>query len=426
MTLRQRLRFAQRALSAATVPDTPWPAAADGTLLLSCHDVDRSMRDAAGHRFSPLLEGVRQLASGPATPVRHLTHPWAVARGPEVQGGAITLNRRLIALRVRALAARRAGARLALEVALYSQLLQALRPAFVFSIQPPAALCVAARRLGTPLAEVMHGTNVSLSDPVFVGHMALPDEQLPPLIISFDDVTHATVTALTAGRAIRPLRAGDPWLIACRRQRGRGGALPGRRERRVLLTLQWGYDGERDALSNIVPDGILHPALERAIAESGARGWTVLIRMHPIQMNAPGYRHHRRRIEALAARHPHVEVTQATSWPLPLLLDEVAAHMTMSSSAVGEAAVAGVRSLALCPTLHAGGAHHGLFRELEQDGLVAFGRLDAADIARWLDACVPPPRRDTHDDGAAGEREARFYAELIATRGAPAAREVAA
>ncbi len=426
MSQRQRLRFVQRALSAVAVPDRPWPAPDDGTLLMSCHDVDRSMRDAAGCRFSPLLEGVRQLAAGPATPIRHLSHPWAVVRGSEVQGGAITLNRRMIALRLRALAARRADARMAREVALYTRLLQALRPVFVFSIQPPAALCTAARRLGTPLAELMHGTNVSLSDPVFVRHMSIPDEELPPLIISFDDVTHATVKMLAADREIRPLRAADPWLIACRRQRERGGSLPGARQRRMLLTLQWGYDGERDALSNIVPDGVLHPALERAISECGPRGWTVLVRMHPIQMNAPGYRHHRRRIEALAARHSHVEVAHATSWPLPLLLEEVTAHMTMSSSAVGEAAVAGVRSLALCPTLHPGGAHHGLFRELEHDGLVTFGRLDPADIVRWLDGCAPPARRDIHDEGAAGEREARFYAELIAMRGAPAVCKVSA
>ena len=49
------------------------------------------------------------------------------------------------------------------------------------------------------------------------------------MIISYDAVTHETVRALTKDRPIRALRAGDPWLIACRRQSGRAGSLPGRR-----------------------------------------------------------------------------------------------------------------------------------------------------------------------------------------------------
>ena len=161
------------------------------------------------------------------------------------------------------------------------------------------------------------------------------------MIISYDAVTHETVRALTKDRPIRALRAGDPWLIACRR-RAVAPLVAGRRERRAIVTLQWGYDGERDSLTGIVPDGVLHSALEQAIADAGSDGWTILMRMHPIQMNAPGYGHHRRRIQALAARHAHVEVAQASSWPLPLLMDEVAAHITLSSSAVGEATVAGV------------------------------------------------------------------------------------
>lgn len=423
MKLRQRLRFVERMASAIAVPDTDGPRPVAGGLLFSCHDVDRSMVGPEGLRFSPLLEGIRQLAAPATLPVSNLTHPWATFPGHRVQGGSVTVNRRIMALRLRAKLRRRAG--LDDESEFYARVLGHLRPRFVFSIQPPAGLCLAARRAGIPLAEAMHGTNVSLADEVFVREMSRPDEWQPQIVISYDDVTHGTVSTLCEGRPIRALRAGDPWLIACRRQRHVQGALPGRRERRALVTLQWGYDGERAALSGIVPDGVFHPALEQAIAEAARDGWTFLVRMHPIQMNAPGYRHHRRRIQALAARHANVEVAQATSWPLPLLLDEVAGHITLSSSAVGEAAVAGVRSLTLCPTLHAGGAHEGLFHELRDAGMVDFGRLDATSIVGWLAQCAPPPMRTTHDDAAAFEREARFYSDLIgeaahARQGVPA------
>ena len=162
MSLRQRMRFLQRAARAVAVGDTAWPHPAPGGLLFSCNDVDRSMADAAGLRFSPLLEGIRHLTQSAGLPVCNLTHPWAVFRGEQVQGGSLTVNRRIVGLRLRAVLTGRP--RIELETAMYARLLQQLRPRFVFSIQPPAGLCIAARRAGFPVAEAMHGTNVSLSD----------------------------------------------------------------------------------------------------------------------------------------------------------------------------------------------------------------------------------------------------------------------
>lgn len=416
-TLRERMRFAERVALAFMVADTPWPAPRRrGGVLFSCYDVDRGMKDEQGLRFSPLLEGLAQLLAPLRLDAMHLTHPWAVFAGHQVRGGALTLNRRFMRLRLRAKLP--GGDPLALETAAYAALLDRLSPERIFSIQPPLALCIAARRAGIVLTELMHGTHISIDDRIFCAHMARPEDHLPQEILSFDDVTDATVRQLTQGRSIRTLRATAPWLLACRRRQSAAPALPGRRERRVLVTLQWGYDGEREALSGIVPDGVLHPALEDAIAGGRARGLHFLLRMHPIQVNAPGYAHHRRRIEKLAARHPHVEYTLATAWPLPLLLDEVSAHVTMSSSSVGDAAAAGVKSLALCPTLQAGRANHGLFRELEASGQLRFGRLAADDILDWLDTTTLPPPRDPRCDSEAFKREAAFYAGLL---GAPAA-----
>jgi hypothetical protein len=413
--LRQPLRQTLRAFGVLAVPDTGWPAPSEGGLLLSCHDVDRGMRDEAGRRFSPLLAGIGHLAAR-GRAAHHLAHPWTALPSREVTPSTLMLNRRMLRARLRAWLERRPGARLVREAAIYRRLLQTLRPAFAFAIQPPAGLCVAARECGVPLAEVMHGTHVSLSDRIWADYFGRPETQVAPLVISFDDVTHASVSTWAQGRDIRTVRARDPWLLTCRHlgRRGQGGGLPGRRERRALVTLQWGYDGERAAFTGIVPDGVLHPALAQAFAAGAQRGWNFLVRLHPIQMTAPGYRHHRNRIAALAAQLPNVEMTQATSWPLPLLLDEVAAHVTMCSSAVGEASAAGVRSLALCPTLLPGGAHEDLFRELRDAGTVTLGHLDAGDILTWLDRCSPPPPRDTAADEREHEDALRFYERLLA------------
>lgn len=149
-------------------------------------------------------------------------------------------------------------------------------------------------------------------------------------------------------------------------------------DKQLLVTLPWSYDSERE-------------------------------------VNKPGYRHHCRYVESLPARYPNVEFQENSMQPLPLLLDEASAQVTMCSSTVGEAASAHVRSLMLCPTLHAGGAHNGFLRELEGTGLVNFGRLETDNIVAWIDAC---PMRDfcsvsAYDAEKQHPAELAFYAALI-------------
>ena len=426
MNVRNAWRSLHRYVSALAVPDTRAAPRAGSLVLLSCHDVDRSMREE-DRRFSPLLDGIRDVVEQLGYTTVNLTHPYAVFGSVQVKGGTITINYRALLVRLRAMwyrsvSPRRAQVvRLELETRLYRNLLKALNPEVVFSIQPPPAMCGAARQLGVTIIEAMHGTNISLRDQVFRAHMVSPDHLLPRCVLSFDEVTHATVLALCVGRDIVAMNWRDPWLQACRRLQARAEpascpeSAAGAIGTRVLVTLQWGYDGERPTLSNIIPNGILHPALEAVFAMTARSDITFLVRMHPIQMTSPGYRHHRRYLESLAARYPNVELKRATAHPLPLLLDEVSAHVTMSSSAVGEAAAANVPSLMLCPTLHPGGAHDGFFRELESSGLVTFGKPDAEAIVAWIDRCALTTKCQVPDADVESSYQdtLQFYADMI-------------
>jgi len=426
MNLRNAWRFIHRVVSALAVLDTGIDRPAGRVVLFSCHDADRAMSNG-DRRFSPLLEGIREIVMELGYTTVNLTHPYAVFRSVKIKDEAITINYRILAVRLCVLwrqlvtPNRAQGARLELEMRLYRDLLQTLSPEVVFSIQPPLAMCQAARQLGVRVAEAMHATNVSLSNRVFATHLANPDHLLPNFVLSFDDVTHATLATLCAGREIIPLKANNPWLHSLRRIQAwsykamRKSPDEGKGGKRILVTLQWGYDGERASLSNIIPNGILHPVLEAAFAATTGHDIHFSIRMHPIQMIKPGYRHHSRYVKSLPARYPHVECARASTMPLPLLLDEVCGHITMSSSSVGEAASANVPSLMLCPTLRRGGAHDGFFRELEGSGLVTFGELDTEAIVAWIERCAPRIGRNQsgYDAEQRHQAELRFYAAVI-------------
>lgn len=420
MSLQTKFRALSRLGHAFTVPDRSVARPEGDVLLYSCHDVDRSMVED-GKRFSPLLEGIRRTVSELGYKAVNLTHPLALFPGSTIKGGSMTMNYRALALRGRAVAARSLGlggstARLDLEMAFYGRLLDRIKPRMLISIQPPAALCRAARKRGILVAEALHGSNYSLNNTIITAYMAVPDDHLPNVLISFDDVSQATMTTICAGRDITALQTNHPWLHSLRKARGahsRHAQAQGGRKK-VLVTLQWGYDGERDYLSNIIPNGILHPVLEEVFAK-GADAYDFLIRMHPIQMNQNGYRHHRAYIEALPSRFPNVEWREASTRPLPLLLDEAVGHITMSSSSVGEAAATQVPSLMICPTLQPGGALYGFFRELETEGLVTFGTLEAGAILDWIGARAASDKvRAPYDVESRHAEELAFYRALLA------------
>lgn len=377
-------------------------------------------------RYSPILEGIRASCEELGFDTVNLSHPYAVFRSSQIKGGSITINYRTLSIRLFVFLERwrgrgaRSQLRLGREVKMYRALLEKYRPRAIVSIQPPSGLCQAARQLGINTIEAMHGTNISLSDKIYCTHMQQDEDVLPNVILSFDDVSHATFSTLCQGRNIAPLRASDPWLHLLRYQRAHEATLQDEPEKVqdrkiILVTLQWGYDGERESLSNIIPNGILHPELEEAFAATQGQDVCFYLRAHPIQMNGAGYQRHRKYIKSMTERYPHVEVERATKMPLPLLLDEVSGHITMSSSSVGEAVVAEVPSLLLCPTLHEGGENYGLFREIENSGLVKFGQLDSQYIVSWINKCAPRVMEVYRDQDIekAHKSELSFYGALI-------------
>lgn len=389
-------------------------------VLFSCHDVDRAMRDTNG-RYSPILEGIRSVVNELGYSTINVTHPYAVFRSREIKGESITINYRSLLIRfisIFRLSESRAKFRQKCEVRLYFILLRKYSPKIIISIQPPAALCVAAKQLGICVVEAMHGTNISLSDKVFAASMSQPADGLPDVILSFDNVSQNTLSVLCGGGAISTLQTRDPWLHLLRCQQVKKVISlnkPAPESKVILVTLQWGYDGERDSLHSVIPNGILHPALVDVFVKTLNENVRYLLRLHPIQMNAAGYSHHRQYIEALCKRYAHLEWEFATNTPLPLVLEGVCGHITMSSSSVGEALVSGVPTLLLCPTLHEGGENYGLFRELESSGMIFFGGLNAADICSWVRSC--PMRvaiqHSPEETKAAHEVEKRFYETLI-------------
>lgn len=365
-------------------------------ILYSASDANRGHHGSDGY-FSPIIDPIQEYFKCHSYKAVNLSYPLSYYHSSEVRGGAILLNRKAIIIILleliermvlgRNIAAKRKGNR---RVLLLKNMLTNIKPNLIFAFQATQELCVAAHELGIAVIEPMHGMNLSPKDKIFRSTIwGIDSKALPDAYLAYDDRTKATLAELIGDREIKIFRMPHPWHVEC--QNGASLLFDGRRSSllysseysiKILVSLQWGYDGERDSLSNIIPNGILHPSIEQSIIDNPSVLW--LLRLHPVQLKARGYNAHRNYVRSLSEKYANVKWQDATTLPLPTILANVQGHITMTSGTAGEAAIFDVPSLLLCPTLKPCGVHSGWFAELAEQGLVEFGELDSAYISSWI------------------------------------------
>lgn len=371
-------------------------------ILYSASDANRGLRGDEGY-FSPILDPIQDYYHKNSYEVVNLSYPLSYYDSQDVKGGALLLNRAAIWIFIVSLAeqlalgktaaAMRKSAR---RVLLLKKLIGAFEPKLIIAFQATPELCQAAHELKISVVEPMHGMNLSPDDAIFRSTIVgIKSHSLPDAYLAYDDRTVETLRELLGKQEIGVFRVPHPAHITAH-EIGKNslaggnflGNLPKSNSIRILVTLQWGYDGERESLSNIIPNGVLHPAVERAIVENQNVIW--FLRLHPVQMRSRSYGKHRQYVRTLSERYANVEWENATSLPLATLLANVQGHITMTSGSAGEAAIFGVPSLLLCPTLKPDGAHSGWFSELAHDGMIEFGELESQYVLEWISRIAVP------------------------------------
>jgi hypothetical protein len=215
-------------------------------------------------------------------------------------------------------------------------------------------------------------------------------EVLPDALICYDDTSAEAWTKLT-GHPQSVIKTSHPWFVRFMSDGDRAGielprALLNKAKsftRVVLVTLQWGYDGEIEEFKNVIQDGFLAQEIRTAIQQTGERVLWIL-KLHPVQITLPRYSNHRRLLKSLEMSLPNV-YTDCNDIPLPLLLTLAHGHITMISMACYEAAWLGVPSLTLCPTLLEGGHYQNYFDDLVKSGYVEKAPLNSKALALWLE-----------------------------------------
>lgn len=390
-----KLRFEQ--FRAVLTPDT-FKNLTRCDVLLCCHDANRG-DTLDGLAYSRLLDSVTEELMLKGLHCMQFAFPYNVLVGAKAWGEPVSVNRRrflngfiLFLLRqfkhLRLLDfAKVVAYQEQHEQHLYAQLLERTDCRCVIAINASPALCQVARRKQIPVVELLHGIGYT---PVPWGWDTAAADLLPTKILSLDDVSTKTFSTLSH-KGIEVRQIPHPWFKrfvdpALRQQLPtEWRVLPPwmQTDRKiVMVAFQWGFSGEKPYLKDILPNGLIHDELVRAIELTPSVLW--LLRLHPLQLRREYYKHQRLFIDKLTKKYTNCEWKQASVLPLPLLLSRCHGHITMLSMTAYDSAFLGVPSLLLSPTLQPGGFHQHRFLDLRQKGYAALGTLNAEAIVAWV------------------------------------------
>lgn len=365
------------------------------TILYSCLDVDRFAM-VSSKIFSPLLSSIHEYLKTDFTCI-NITHSISFFPSRKILGGQISLNFYFIKIKLFgkfiSIFTRNNNLNffeLKQKVKLYECIIRINNVKYIFAIQPPHELCLAAHNLSIKVIEPIHGMNLSVNDNVFMNTIhSIPDNQLPDFYLTFDKQTLNSLSFFLKGRAAKPFYMPHPWHVECYKNTStlvnnnfKSDRSFDSYDKIILLSLQWGYDGEREIFNGLISNGVIHEAILEVIQKYSNFYW--LIRLHPVQMKGNRYLKHRTLVYELAKKFENIEYELATSTPLPILLSKVDGHITMSSGSAGEAAQLRVPSLMLCPTLREGGALYGSFTITDCQEIISFQEATTENVYNWI------------------------------------------
>jgi hypothetical protein len=422
------VKFVRRLLDAVRIlprPDT-WPTLRPCDVLLVRHDGDCGYT-YRGKAYAHIVDSFGDACATSGLSVRSVAVPYSRLTGARAHNHPVNYNRAAYALSLAGSVLRKLGLGPnpgAWErdelTRLWTRILAAAAPRHVIGIQPDKSVCRAGKARGVKIYDLQHGL-IAGGDPWYrkESQAGTPAEDLPDGFLCWDDLSAEFLSwAPAKGIAVRVI--GNPWflrfhvpaaadpLVAEARAAGAGifdNARPA-----ILVSLQWGLS--RFFYSQPDFNGVMCDGLERTILDTAGRcNW--LLRLHPGQLRGADRDATLAYLDRTFGHLGTVDWKRCSHLPLPLALQQAAAHITDSSSVVVEAGWMGIRSALLNPLYRPDAARGEAYGPERAAGLAESVGQDAASISQWVaDALARGRGRETVEWNR--EPLDRFVVELAA------------
>jgi hypothetical protein len=151
----------------------------------------------------------------------------------------------------------------------------------------------------------------------------------------------------------------------------------------VLISLSYGYDNDYEDFKGILNNGMFYDDFLEVFEKTrGTIHWG--IRFHQVQMTTKKHQKKFDFVHKLCKQFDNVEYQWFTNNPLPLVLQHCSANVTMISMSAYDAALFGVRTLALCPNLRNGSKYSNYFEDLVSQGFLEKREFSVNSVIDWV------------------------------------------
>jgi hypothetical protein len=359
-------------------------------VLIFLHDNDYGLK-LEGKCYSPLMDSLREDIEERGYKCQTINLPFSKKQGSDAWSSPIIMNKIYIIAFIKDIFT---GKVLKVETSyrkdVYEHIIRKSEALCIIAIGANCHLCSASKNIGIPCIELLHGIGY---DPIPWNWDKLNKEFLPDCILSLDKKSTATLTPLQQ-KGIKLIQIPHPFLKKFYKKNQEKLPSIWKDKVTILISLQWGYDNRKFA--GIIKNNIILDELTNAIILSKKKNINWSFRLHPVQSNEKKYKPHMDFIQKFCEQHSNAQWQWSTEMPLPVVLQKCTGHITMSSMCSYEAAYMGIKTLALCPTLRAGGYYQNMFSDLEEAGYLTKAQADTQNIIDWVEAVQPTqPLLDT-------------------------------
>ncbi len=373
-------------------------------VIFFCHDVDRSVQ-LDGKAYSPLVDSVRRDFEFRGFSCISIAHPWSSLIGQKGYGNPVGMNRKFLKYILIRKIFRMIGVTKDLKNNPYGEILRLTKAKLIITIGSPQELALTAREMGVFHVELLHGIGYTFLE---WGWGDLPVSQLPQGVLCLDNVSYRSFSLLKE-KGVEIFTIPHPFLRLFSNKHN--SSLPAEwvykpdnefeYSKHILISLTWGYAGDHGLhtqFANILQNGLFYDELAELIAEETDIFWH--FRLHPVQLRSPQYKFLIDFIEDFVSVHPNTEWRQSSELPFPSVVKLCDGCILMSSMSCYDAALMGVQSLMLCPTVQPGGFQHDFGSDLLDEGYLLKQKICKESIRNWIHSVknIKPRLDNLHND----------------------------
>lgn len=345
-------------------------------VLLFCHDVDRGLI-LNGLAYSPLIDSIYEELANKNIKCQSISLPWSKLGSKKSANKSVLFNRAyLIQLILNKMLNLN-------NFDVYKLIFEKSQAKLIIGIGLTSDLCSSAKKCNIRTIELLHGIGYTF---IPWGWDKLDADKLPNTVLVLDDVSIESFKPLKS-KGLSIIKVPHPfhkkildpdfsppneWTYTARPNR-----------KNILITLQWGYDGEINEFDGILINGIFYSELELLIKKREDFFWH--FRLHPVQMKDDISNKAISLMQDLSNKYSNIVWEKSSTVPLTSVASVCDAHITMSSMSCYDAAFFGLPSLVICPTTRNDGIYKNYFMDLVSEGYVIKEKFNLNFIENWLD-----------------------------------------